>query len=251
MLVSNAGQGCTGATVKAHEVVQQYIEERILSGELIVGSLLPAERNLATQLGVSRSAVREALRTLAAQGLITSSVGAGPEGGTRITGQHGVALGKLLKMHVALAEFPIDDVVEVRVTLERSSVGLLSRTAKPEDLTTLADLLVSMEAEHMELDEFNPLDTAFHIAIAQLAGNQLMAVLTSAVRQSLAAPIKLASQQMVDWQAFRRDLLRQHRGVFEAIAVGEGERAADLMEEHIRTAYAILPIADTRPTART
>ncbi len=79
--------------MKAYEAVRKHLEDQILAGELTVGSLLPDERELATEFGVSRAAVREALRMMAAQGLITSKVGAGPNSGTRITAQKGPALG--------------------------------------------------------------------------------------------------------------------------------------------------------------
>lgn len=231
--------------MRAYEAVQQHIEQQILSGELTVGDALASERDLATQLGVSRSAVREALRTLQAQGLIVSQVGAGPQSGTRISDQHSPALGKLLQLHVALAQFPFDDVVEARIMLERHSATLAARNATPEDLARIGDLLAEMEGPHMELDEFNKRDTQYHVAVAELAHNQLVLVLTTAVRQALSYPIRRASQQMADWQSFRRDLMRQHRRVFEAIASQDPERAADLMEEHIRTAYTILPMGDS------
>lgn len=233
--------------MKAYEVVRRHIEQRILDAELTVGSLLPPERELATQLGVSRTAVREALRTLEAQGLISAAVGAGPGSGTRIASQHTSALGKLLQMHVALAEFPVDDVVDVRVTLERSSVELLAKKVTHEDLATLGDLLAEMEAVNLDLDRFNALDTLFHVTIAALSGNQLIAVLTQAVRQSLARPIQSASRSLSDYPEFRRGLIRQHRRVFEAIALRDASGAADLMEDHIRSAYAILPISSLHP----
>ena len=230
--------------MQAYEIVRRLIEQQIIAGELTVGQALASERELASQLEVSRTAVREALRTLQAQGLITSRVGAGPESGTRIAGRHGPALAKLLQMHVALAQFPFDDVVEARVMLERHSAQLAARNATPDDLARIGDLLAEMEDPGLALDDFNRLDTAYHVAIAELARNQLVLVLTSAVRQALARPIRRASQQMADWPGFRRDLIRQHRRVFEAIASRDGSRAAGLIEEHIRTAYQILPMGD-------
>lgn len=228
--------------MKAYEVVLHHIEEQILSGQLTTDAALPPERDLATQLGVSRAAVREALRTLQAQGLITSQVGAGPQSGTRISNQHSPALAKVLQMHVALGQFPIDDIVETRVMLERRNAELAAANATGDDLARLGDLLASMESPYMDLEEFNPLDTAYHVAIAELGRNELIIVLLTAVRQALALLIRHASEQMDDWQGFRRDLIRQHRRVFEAIASRDASRAADLIEEHIRTAYTILPM---------
>lgn len=236
--------------MKAYEVVQRHIEKHIIDGTWSVGTLLPPERELATQLGVSRTAVREALRTLAAQGLIASNVGAGPESGTRITGQHGQALGKLLQMHVALAEFPVDDVVETRITLERHSASLLASKVSASDLATLSDLLARMENDSLALADFNELDTEYHVTIAELGGNQVTAVLTAAIRQALSSPIRTASSQLADYPSFRQQLCRQHRRIFEAIALRDGLLAADLMEEHIRSAYEVLPITGPGATSQ-
>ena len=59
--------------MQAYEIVRRHIEQQIIAGELTVGQALASERELASQLEVSRTAVREALRTLQAQGLITSN----------------------------------------------------------------------------------------------------------------------------------------------------------------------------------
>ncbi len=229
--------------MKAYEVVHHHIEQQILDGQLRVGSLLAPERELAQLLGVSRTAVREALRTLEAQGLVTSQVGAGPQSGTRIADRPSPALAKLLQMHVALSQFPIDDVVEARVLLERRNVELASANADADDLARLGDLLGSMEDPQMGIEEFNRLDTAYHVGIAELGGNQLVIVLTTAVRQALAVPIREASLRLPDYPAFRRDLIRQHRRIFEAIASRNAARAAEVTEEHIRYAYTILPMS--------
>lgn len=227
--------------MKAYEVVRHHITQQILTGELSVGSLLAPERELANELGVSRTAVREALRTLEAQGLVISQVGAGPISGTRICDQPSDALGTLLEMHVALSQFALNDVIETRVMLERDSVKCAAARHDAEGLAALGDVLAEMEQATV-LDQFNALDTQFHVAIARLAGNALNAVLTTGVRQALALKIRRASQAMTDWQDFRRDLMKQHRRVFEAIARRDGDAAADLIESHIRTAYKILPI---------
>ena len=67
---------------RTHELVLQSVEEQIVAGNLRVGDRLPPERDFAAQLGVSRSSVREAVRILEAQGVLTSAVGTGPDSGT-------------------------------------------------------------------------------------------------------------------------------------------------------------------------
>ena len=86
-------------------MVLHHIEEELLAGRYRVGSTLPAERDFATQLAVSRAAVREAIRALEAQGVLDPSVGAGPRSGTRVTSRH-TALSRLVKLHVALGKYP-------------------------------------------------------------------------------------------------------------------------------------------------
>ena len=98
--------------MKAYELALDHIEEGILSGRYEVGSILPPERELATQLGIGRSSVREAIRALESQGVLDSAVGAGPASGTRVTSDQSRALTRLLKLHVSLGKYPVDDVVE-------------------------------------------------------------------------------------------------------------------------------------------
>jgi GntR family transcriptional regulator, transcriptional repressor for pyruvate dehydrogenase complex len=229
--------------VKAYEVVLAHIENGIIEGTLREGSPLPSERDLAVNLKVSRTAVREAIRSLEAQGLITSSVGAGPDGGTRIAASHSRALGKLLRLHVALGLFPYDDVVEARITLERSSAALAARHATTGDKQRLRAMLTAMSSPNLTIETFNELDTDFHLLIASLSHNQLVGDLTSAVRESLRRPIREASEGLDDWEGFRQDLMRQHGRIYEAIASGDPDLAATVIESHIRTAYAILPLA--------
>src|SRR5664279_923075 len=154
------------ARAKTYQLVLDRIEEQILTGELRVGDRLPPERDLASLLGVSRSAVREAIRALQAQGVLHSTVGNGPESGTIVSGSSGEALTRLLRLHVGLANFPIHDIVEARVMLERWSVRLAAANASAADLERMKALLDSMEDPDVARAAFNDLDTAFHVAMA-------------------------------------------------------------------------------------
>ena len=182
--------------MKAYEVVLRHVEEAILAGQLSVGDLLPPERELAQQLGVSRSATREAIRALEAQGVLTSSVGAGPGSGTRVTDQQSKALTKLLRLQVALANFPVGDVVELRVALERVSVTLAAQRISEPALRRLRGVLDAMASPAVGLDAFNELDTEFHVLMSQAADNRLITDMTVAVRESMRLPILRASRQM-------------------------------------------------------
>ena len=155
---------------RAYEGVVQWVEDGIVSGRLRVGDVLPAERDLAAQLAVSRAVVREGVRALHAIGVVDSRVGAGAAGGTVITAVPTEALNRFLRMHVALAQFSLLDVVDVRCSLEGLSARLAARNATDADHARLADLITAMRDDDLPPDVFNACDTDFHVAIARAAG---------------------------------------------------------------------------------
>lgn len=225
---------------RAYELVVARIEEQILAGTLGVGDRLPTERDLASMLGVSRAAVREAIRSLEAQGVLTSAVGAGRDGGTTVSALPSEALTRFLRLHVALANFPMPDVVDARVMLERGSVRLASRRPEPQALAELEALLVQMEAPGIDRETFNDLDSDFHIGLAEAGGNRLVADITTAIRASMRGPILASFRRSGDWETIRAELCRGHRAILAAVAAGDGDAAALAVEEHIRYAYDVL-----------
>ena len=106
------------ARPRAHELVIESIEDQILAGALRVGDPLPPERELAARLQVSRAGVREAVRVLEGQGVLRSRVGSGVEAGTFVAALPDQALTRFLRLHVALANYPVADVTAARITLD-------------------------------------------------------------------------------------------------------------------------------------
>ncbi len=223
----------------AYQVVLRHIETGILAGRFHPGDQLPPERDLAAQLGVGRSAVREAMRVLQTQGLVTSSTG--PGRGTRIAPAQGSALARIFQLHFALSDTGSGDLTETRVALERSSAALAAQRGTPDSLRRLGDIVAGMAAAE-RIDDFNELDTEFHVLVARAGQNQLIADLTVAVRQAVRDAIRNASDSLADWPRFRDQLRREHREILDAIVAGDATAAASLMEAHIRGAYAVLGI---------
>lgn len=224
-----------------HELVIDAVEEQIMAGSLSVGDPLPPERELATKLRVSRASVREALRVLESLGVVRSSGGSGRSAGTFIAAMPTAALTRFLRLHVALANFSVDDVVETRIQLERSSAVLAATRADEDALAEVNAQLAIMDTPGVSLEVFNDADTAFHVAIAQAAGNQLFSDLTAAIRTSLRQPIFASFHEVDDQRTLMGTLQSQHHGIMEAIIAGDTERAARLTEEHIRAAASALP----------
>ncbi|MBC3189792.1 FadR family transcriptional regulator [Pseudonocardia sp. C8] len=226
--------------VRAYELVVDRIEEQILAGTLNVGDRLPGERDLASMLEVSRAAVREAMRTLEAQGVVRSAVGSGTDAGTIVSAVPTDALTRLLRFHVALANFSVEDVVAARIMLERSSSALAAEHATADDLEAIRAPLRAMDATE-DREAFNDLDTDFHFAIAEAGRNRLVANMTIAIRGSLRHRILHEFQRLGDrWGDVSAQLRAEHHAIFDAIVDGDGEKAADLIEQHIRSAQQML-----------
>ena len=224
----------------AYEVVLRHIEAGILAGTHHPGDQLPTERDLAVQLGVGRSAVREAMRVLQTQGLITSS--AGPGRGTRIAPARGDALARIFQLHLALSDTATADLTETRIALERSSAALAAQRADARALRRLRGLMSAMD-EAEPIAEFNDFDTDFHVQIARAGQSELIADLTVAMRQAVREAIRTASAALPDWPSHRQELIVEHQEILDAIEAGDSASAAALIERHIRRAYRTLGIA--------
>ena len=210
-----------------------------MSGEHRAGDQLPTERDLATQLSVSRSAVREAMRVLQTQGLITSSTG--PGRGTRIAPARGDALARIFQLHLSLSTAADADLTETRIALERSSAALAAQRATPEALLRLQAVVDQSELVEA-IDQFNALDTDLHVLIARVGSADLTADLTVGLREAVRERIRTLSQELPDWPGHRAQLLAEHRQIIEAIANRDATAAANLVEQHIRRAYRTLGI---------
>lgn len=232
---------------RTHELVLRSIEEQVLAGELRAGDRLPPERELAPVLGVSRSALREALRVLETIGVLVAQPGRGPDAGARIVRNPDDALGRLLRLHFALGSYSLHDVLEARVVLERSSFEAAACHAPLEDLDEAEKLVAGMAEPGITVSTFNDLDTRFHVLIARSSGNALTSTLTSAVRESVRPLILRALEAAEDWPATGRALNAEHRTLLTLVREGSGEEAADLVEWHIRGLHGTLVEGPTAP----
>jgi GntR family transcriptional repressor for pyruvate dehydrogenase complex len=222
---------------RTHVQVLRQIEERILDGRLRSGDRLPAERELADLLGVSRGSVREALRVLRAMGIVTSGAGRGPDSGCVVTGEPTPALSNLLRLHLALAHFDLDDLVDTRIQLEAHAATQAAARADEGQLGRLAGLVEKMADPGLPAKEFNALDTEFHVAIGEASGNKLVSVLMQGLRDSVEREMVLASEGLGEWAPVARRLHGEHGAILEHIRTGDGPGAARLMDSHIRRFY--------------
>ena len=225
---------------RAHELVLRRIEEQILGGRLRVGDRLPGERQLATMLGVSRPALREALRVLEAEGVLVAHVGRGPDAGATIAAQPEDALNRIMRLHLALSHYRLEEVLEARVMLERWSVAEAARRGDPERIAEAERLLGLMNDPTLSPEKFSDLDSAFHTELALASGNHLLGNVSAALREAVRPLIVEVLHDVPDWPATVATLWAQHREILKAVREGRVEDVASAVEEHIREFHGLL-----------
>lgn len=203
------------------------LRELILRGDLQPGSRL-AEVDLATRLGVSRTPVRSALTQLATEGLVDIA----PNRGARV---------------VTWTIRELEDIFDLRTTLEPRAAALAAVHATTDDAGELADLArrmseVGAPGNHRDLDALAELNRRFHGALAALAGN---AALTNALSGAVHAPIVLRNFHTYDDDSLRRSLAHHHE-IVAAIHAGDPAWAEAVMTAHIRNARAVMIAAARR-----
>src|SRR5882757_220400 len=134
------------------------------------GDRLPAERDLALQLGVSRPTVRAGLRALAAMGVVRSRHGSG----TFIQDGPPTLGSEPLSFLAALHGFTREEMYEARRIMEVGAAGLAAERATPEQLAALSEEVASLFASMHDPQRFLVHDINFHRAIAAASGNQIV-----------------------------------------------------------------------------
>ena len=215
--------------VRLYGQIVRQVEERILKGELRPGDRLPSQRELARQLGVGQVAVKEALRALAAKGLITVRHGTG----TFVSEMGPAAVTDFIERYCVIGSSGHRELMELRETLEPASAAMAAERAAPEDLARLADLVDRIEAAHRasDFEEGSQVDIDFHIAVAEASQNDILVAMLKGLGQMLRAWIRVQMEVTP-----RERGAYSHRQVFEAIAAGDPERASQSMADSISTA---------------
>jgi GntR family transcriptional repressor for pyruvate dehydrogenase complex len=163
---------------RLYEQIVQQIEESIRKGELTEGSQLPAERDLATQFGVSRTAVREAIKALQEKGLVDAF----PGRGTFVTNGTSNSMRRSLDRIIKSGE--TDGwayLMEVREILEPEIAALAAQRAKDQDIATMQEAVNVMDQAGRDSDAFIEADLDFHLALAEAAANPIVLSLIDSI----------------------------------------------------------------------
>jgi GntR family transcriptional repressor for pyruvate dehydrogenase complex len=207
------------------EEIANRLLELIRAQELRPGDKLPAERNLAALMQVSRPVLREALRALAIMKVVEIRQGAG----TYITALEPQQLVSHLDFVFSKDTVALAQVIETRRVVELGNVRLAATRMPPEDLARLDGLLASLRDALDDADRFSSLDIAFHDGISEAAGNFLLAQFMSIIN-TLG---KVSRERTGASRAVREHALRDHRRVVEALRAGDPDAAAAAMGDHL------------------
>lgn len=212
--------------------IVEHVQAQILSGALKPGDRLPAERELAQHFGVSRAAVREAIKSLAEKGLVDVHVGRGTYVAS-LTTDHVVESMSLLLRDVRNTP---EHLQEAREILEVPTARLAARHRTAEHLARMRALLAAMEAQRHMTRAFIDADSDFHYELARASGNPVLEV----VSRTLLTMLRSERVFMVGFRDEIPGAIRSHARILAAVEAQDGERAAAAMAEHLTHVSAVL-----------
>jgi DNA-binding FadR family transcriptional regulator len=213
--------------------VAQELGQRIVRGDYSPGDALPSEADLAAELEVSRTVVREALKVLGAKGLIRSRPRVGPVVQPRRSWERLDSDILAWSLHGEQLKVFLDQLTEVRRIVEPDAARLAATRATYEELEHISTTFSAMEAAVANPDAFLEHDLAFHGAIIEAAHNDLLVGLLVTLRNGLVASRAVSTavlrQDTPATAQARATALALHRTVLDALRARDGQRAHDAM----------------------
>lgn len=215
------------------EQIAGEIRRYIVRHDLRPDDRLGTESELATEFGVSRPTLREALRLLGSSHLIRAT--RGPGGGVFVASTPNEGIGRNLSESIATMleteTISLVELVEARIHLEVPLAGLAAQNATAETVAELEAAIAEgwKTRDRPASDEFWLADARFHRAIARTAGNELLRAFTSWTLDVLQPLLVARVGETVDGNT----ILRQHRAVLRAIRSGQPAAAQRAMRRHL------------------
>jgi GntR family transcriptional repressor for pyruvate dehydrogenase complex len=207
----------------AHQLLEYFV-----SGKVQPGDRLPSERQLAEKFGVSRSIVREALKSLGMLSLIKVT----PGGGYYLQDVPSNLLPRSVEWGLLLGERHTEDLVEARGFVEVAVARLAAERRDEKALSQLQDLLAQMKEARNDPKKFVDADVAFHIALSEACQNSAFRDILSGMRSLLDVWVRRVIYAAEDLGP----RYRRHLAIFEAIKKRDSEGAARAMAEHMASA---------------
>ncbi len=221
----------TVRTSRLFEQIVQQVEDTILSGQLKPGDQLPAERDLAQRFGVSRTAVREAVKTLREKGLLEAYSGRG----TFVTNGTSQAIRQSLDLMIRINQQEGSaHLAELRQVLEPEIAALAAPRIEEQLLSTMREAVATMDRNLHAPDVYVEADLDFHLALAEAVGNPLILSLLDSI-------VGLLREQRsrifkIDGGPERGQF--HHKRILAAIEKRDPEKAREAMRAHLKQVLA-------------
>jgi GntR family transcriptional repressor for pyruvate dehydrogenase complex len=214
--------------VSTTQAIVEHLKDRIQAGEFAPGAILPSERELQEQLGVSRLAVRESLARMSALGIIRVAHGKGAFVATEIDVN---AIRDALTPLIPRNDFDrLRDLLHARALIEGDQAAEAARKRTAEDIRRLEEILRASPEVLEDPAAYGDLDFRFHQQVALIAGN----VFLSAMWEALASHIRIFLCEFARDPEVRGSALQRHWIIVEAIAAGRPDKARELGRNHLK-----------------
>jgi GntR family transcriptional regulator, transcriptional repressor for pyruvate dehydrogenase complex len=213
------------------EEAAEQIAGKVRAGELRRGDKLPAERDLAVLMEISRPTLREAVRILAEAGVV--EVRRGPGGGIFVAGD--VVPVELVRERSSLRLEEVADVLEARRLVEPGVARLAAQRAGDEDLAALERSIEEMRAicergyDAADEERFLQLDLQFHLGLARAAGNSTV----EALMRALLRQLEIARDMAMHLPLIPEWTIDIHVKTLEAVRSGDLDLVDEVMDEHL------------------
>lgn len=220
--------------LRLQDSLAKQLAVRILRGELPQHHLFPGEIEYSEQLGISRSALREAFRILAAKGLVDSR----PKSGTRVNARRQWSL---LDPDLLAWQFEAEptlqflhDLFELRSMIEPQAAGFAATRRSDVQVADMRDALDTMAQHGLATEAGRAADQRFHTVMLEATGNEAIIALASTIMAAIAWTTVFKQRK----RALPRDPIPDHRVLHDAIAAGDANAAERAMRELLRLALA-------------
>ena len=214
-------------STRVSEDVLTQIKQAFFNG-MKAGDWLGTETELAERFGVSRITVRDAVRSLEAQGIVDVKVGA--RGGVRIAHGDPDRFADALSVQFHLMGITWDELTEAMRVIEPLTASLASRRASDQDIARIRAVLDESRRHIAEPGVFTEYGLDFHLAVAEASGNRALRAEVRALRSVQ----RLQFEPNTSIEVAQR-VVRMHSDIVDAIAAGDADGAREAMNVHLET----------------
>jgi DNA-binding FadR family transcriptional regulator len=222
--------GSSGLTERLIETMKLWV----LGGALAPGERMPPERDLAALLKVSRSSVRQALKSLEVMGVLQARQGSG----TYVTDAAEIILSQPSDLLMPLRDVSFAELFEARRAMEIETAASAASRATKQDLSELGDLLQRMQDHLDHPAAYHAADVSFHQKVAQVSGNKVFIWFNAMASKVMAEAWRQRAHQSDN----TRNTLEEHRAIYSAIAQHDPEAARAATLAHLDLAKFYSPV---------